>query len=110
LSQRIGLLLGYDDTILEGEGLEPSVHYQLVDALPPSLTSLRIYGYMEGANSAIDEQVAELIEKKTELFPKLATIEGVDELLPGVPGTWGPEPDEDDVWERPAENLDWVAI
>ncbi|KAH8906606.1 hypothetical protein BR93DRAFT_968196 [Coniochaeta sp. PMI_546] len=108
LSIRIGLLLGYDDVRSYGTPI-PSVRYRLVDALPPNLEYLRLYGYKKGQYPDIDAHVTELLEQKAERFPGLGEIEGVDEFLPGVPGRYGPLPDEEDIWERPCDNLDWVV-
>lgn len=90
--------------------LEPSVSYRLIDALPPNLESLRLYGYKKGDHAIIDSHVNELLEKKAELFPiLLGEIEGIDEYLPGVPGTYeGDSPSEDELWQRPTDNLDWA--
>jgi len=88
----------------------PSASYRLVKALPPQLESLRLYGYKKGDVAAVDEQVTELLEKKSELFPNLTQIEGVDEPIPAVSETWDAEPGEDEVWERLPENLDWITI
>ena len=104
------MLLGYNDTFTEQTKLKPSAGYRLVDALPPKLESLRLYGYQKGQYTVVDDQVAELLEKKSELFPNLVDIEGVDELIPGVPGTWDPEPGEEEVWKRSTENLDWEVV
>jgi len=49
-----------------------------------------------------------LLEKRAERFPKLDVIEGVDEFLPGVPGQYGVDLEEEDLWERPTEDLDWT--
>ncbi|OIW35506.1 hypothetical protein CONLIGDRAFT_61925 [Coniochaeta ligniaria NRRL 30616] len=107
LSIRIGLILGYDD-ISSYEPPVPSDSYRLVDALPPNLEFLRLYGYRKGEHAHIDAHVAELLEKKAERFPKLGEIEGVDEFLPGVAGRYGRNPDDDDIWERDLENLYWA--
>lgn len=56
----------------------------------------------------IDDHVRELLEKKADRFPKLREIEGVDEFLPGVPGTYGADPDDEHLWVRSKENLHWV--
>lgn len=107
--KRIGLVLGYNDINTYGTPT-PSASYRLVDALPPNLEFLRLYGYKRGQFPNIDAHVTELLEKKDERFPRLKGIEGVDEFLPGVPGQYGPEPDEEDVWKRPKGNLDWLEV
>lgn len=86
----------------------PSASYRLIDALPPNLEFLRLYGYKKGEVDVIDGYVNELLEKKADRFPKLREIEGVDEFLPGVPGTYGEEVEDDDIWVRSTENLNWV--
>ena len=50
-----------------------------------------MYGYKKGEVPVIDGHVSELLEKKADRFPKLCKIEGVDEFLPGVPGTYHPD-------------------
>ncbi|KAK0647142.1 hypothetical protein B0T16DRAFT_446940 [Cercophora newfieldiana] len=82
LSIRIGLLLGYDDAFIDHKQLVPSANYRLVEALPPNLESLRLYGYRKGENSVIDSHVTELLERKSELFPDLVDIEGIDKFIP----------------------------
>ncbi|KAK4445287.1 hypothetical protein QBC34DRAFT_165623 [Podospora aff. communis PSN243] len=110
LSIRIGLLLGYRDVSAGTKRTTPSASYRLVEALPPNLEFLRLYGYQKGRVAIIDDQVTELLEKKSSLFPNLVEMHGVDELIPGVPGTWDPEPGEDNVWKRSTENLDWEFV
>ena len=44
-----------------------------------------------GANAAIDDQVAELLVIKAERFLDLVKIEGVNEPILGVAGTYGDE-------------------
>lgn len=105
--QRIGLLLGYDDTNVHGYHV-PSASYRLIDALPANLEFLRLYGYQRGVNAMVDGHVTELLERKSEVLPNLREIEGVDECLPGVPGTYDVELDDEEVWERPGDKLDWV--
>jgi hypothetical protein len=110
LLKRIGLILGYDDTKQNGvRAPVPSASYRLVDTLPPNLVFLRLYGYKKGEHPDIDAHVTELLEKKAERFPDLGEIEGVDEFLPGVPGTYqGQDIDEEEVWTRPTQNMNWV--
>ncbi|OIW35111.1 hypothetical protein CONLIGDRAFT_665762 [Coniochaeta ligniaria NRRL 30616] len=116
LSIRIGLLLGYDDTkATDGYRLinrlpthVPSARRRLIDVLPASLEFLRLYGYKKGDYADVDSHVAELLERKSELFPNLGEIEGVDEFLPGVPGTYDVALDDEEVWIRPEENLNWA--
>ncbi|OIW27053.1 hypothetical protein CONLIGDRAFT_707811 [Coniochaeta ligniaria NRRL 30616] len=130
LSIRIGLILGYNDIesylalVTRREAYRaipgwnnnqpyatshvPSASYRLVDALPPNLEFLRLYGYRKGEVEIIDDHVKELLERKADRFPKLGEIEGVDEFLPGVPGTYDADPEVDHHWLRSTENLDWV--
>ncbi|KAK3389689.1 hypothetical protein B0H63DRAFT_445865 [Podospora didyma] len=112
LSIRIGLLLGYDDLSTHGIPV-PKASYRLIDALPPQLEFLRLYGYKKGAMPEVDAHVNEFLEKKAERFPQLVTIEGIDAFLPGSPGTYAGnrwKTDEDDFWQRPRENMDWVEV
>jgi hypothetical protein len=105
--ERTGLLLGYKVTSAGNKGTTPSANYRLVEALPPNLEFLCLYGYQKGRIAIIGDQVTELLEKKSSLFPNLVEIQGVNELIPGVPGTWYPEPGEDNLWRRSTENPDW---
>ncbi|KAK0711747.1 hypothetical protein B0H67DRAFT_300275 [Lasiosphaeris hirsuta] len=64
--------------------LGPSSHpapFRLVDALPPNLTWLRLYGYERGSDKVHDEHVDELQEQLEERFPLLAELEGVEEPI-----------------------------
>jgi hypothetical protein len=47
------------------------------------------------------------MENKSDLFPKLVEIEGVEEHIPGVVGTWDKQLEEDEEWKRSTEDLDW---
>ena len=107
LAQRIGLLLGHEDR-KNFKQRNYDFPVRLIDSLPPNLEFLRLYCYRKGTSLEVDIQVRELMDVKEQRFPHLAVVEGVDEFLPGVAGTYGPEPHEDNVWVRPESGLDWA--
>lgn len=81
--------------------------FRLIDALPPSLEYLCIYGYIKGEAPEVDELVAELMEKRHERLPKLAEVKGVDNYESSL----DMKEDEDGgySWRRPYEKLNWVT-
>ncbi|KAK0624062.1 hypothetical protein B0T14DRAFT_565371 [Immersiella caudata] len=82
LSIRIGLLLGYKDTFPKQKNLRLWANYRLVDAVPPKIESLRLYGCEKGQYAIADAH--------------------------GAPGTWDPElkeEEEEEVWKRSTKNL-----
>jgi hypothetical protein len=62
----------------------------------------------KGVSEVVDAHVTELLQRKAELLPNLGEIEGVEEFLPGVPGTYGFELEDGEEWKRPEENLHWI--
>lgn len=65
--------------------------FRLVDALPPNLEYLCLRGYYKGENSDIDDHVNELLEKRTDRFPHLSEIQGIDIAVPGLDVKYGRE-------------------
>ncbi|KAK3356830.1 hypothetical protein B0T25DRAFT_537501 [Lasiosphaeria hispida] len=99
--------------------LGPSSHpapFRLVDALPPSLTSLHLYGYTRGHSGVYDEHVDELLKQRAERFPLLVELRGVEEpIILGVK-TWdrgGSEKEMAEVRESftlDLAELDWEEV
>lgn len=111
LSIRIGLLLGYNDTGVSLARNQTSTTHKLIDLLPPNLEFLCFYGYRKGERPEVDEQVQELRYNRVERFPNLSEIQGVDEHIPGVPGSFrGDNIREEDLWVRPREGFDWLEV
>ncbi|KAK4198021.1 hypothetical protein QBC40DRAFT_179665 [Triangularia verruculosa] len=107
LSIRIGNLLGYDDTASYHRKI-PQLRHRLVDLLPPNLQSLKLYGYDKGKLPEVDAHIAELLAQKTERLPNLKIIEGVEECVLGVVGTYPAVPGEDKLWQRPTDGVGWL--
>ncbi|CAM1508985.1 Fc.00g027240.m01.CDS01 [Cosmosporella sp. VM-42] len=81
--------------------------FRFIDALPPKLEYFCLYGYTKGEIPDIDEHVEELMEKKSERLPLLRELKGIDELVEDVATAYA-DVEEDDLWEKPMKNLDWV--
>ncbi|KAM0542949.1 hypothetical protein ACHAPJ_012555 [Fusarium lateritium] len=86
--------------------------FRLVDALPPSLEYLCIYGYIRGQNPDADDHINELLEKKGEKLSKLEVIKGVDEHVPSMRDVFGTddEPDVDNLYQRETLDLNWKLV
>ncbi len=83
--------------------------FRLVDALPPSLEYLCLYGYVRGLSVDVDAQVDELMARRAARLPRLAEIRGVDETVEDLAARYGGgEPSEETLWQRPEIDLDWV--
>lgn len=80
----------------------------LIDALPPSLEYLCLYGYIKGDIPELDEQVADFMARKSEHLPKLTEVRGVDSVERVVEL----DRDEDNGYggylTRPDPVVDWV--
>ncbi|KAK4176797.1 hypothetical protein QBC36DRAFT_290193 [Triangularia setosa] len=100
LSIRIGNLLGYNDTS-KSEVSILTLKHRLVDLLPPNLENLKLYGYEKGKLAEVDSHVDEFLAQKGEKLQNLKIIEGVEECILGVAGTYPADPDQDEVWRRP---------
>lgn len=75
LSLGIKLLLGPPDS---------TTPFRLADALPKSLESLTIRGYTKGVVAKYDATIVELLARRSEIFPALAEVDGVEELIPSA--------------------------
>jgi len=111
LSISIRAILG--EFIFNSVTLRNPPAFRLVDALPPNLEYLCLYGYEKGKSAEMDSHVMELLEGKGERLPKLKEIVGVDETVPGTfakPVGWTGELDEEGFWEREVGTLGWVEV
>ncbi|KAH6984583.1 hypothetical protein BKA56DRAFT_614314 [Ilyonectria sp. MPI-CAGE-AT-0026] len=91
----------------EGSRLKEQPPFRLIDALPPTLEYLCLYGYEKGENSDVDEHVDEFMEQKEERLPLLEEVEGVDERIEDSALLYNQD-DEDSLWERPERDFDWI--
>ncbi|KAF7181452.1 hypothetical protein CNMCM7691_000670 [Aspergillus felis] len=88
--------------------------YSLVDHLPPNLESLRIYGYKKGMKprlrgvpqNLLEDQLAKLMAEKDQKLPRLAVIEGIEELIPNGETLEGPG-NKDKLWKGEADD-EWT--
>ncbi|KAM0334651.1 hypothetical protein ACHAPQ_005040 [Fusarium lateritium] len=87
---------------------EPPI--RLIDALPPNMEHLCLYGYVKGENKQIDHRIEEFIQHKEKLFPQLVEIQGVDKTVMGVAHFYAgyDRMDEKNLWERPEKEWDWI--
>ncbi|KAK2606102.1 hypothetical protein QQS21_003497 [Conoideocrella luteorostrata] len=81
--------------------------YRLVDALPANLEHLGLYGYTNGEHEELDDHVAEFMEKKAAMFPKLSNVEGVDEDIEDIRIKYGHDPEEGHLYEREFDFKEW---
>lgn len=92
-----------------GSGLSPPPSVQLVDALPPGLEYLCLYGYVKGKHVAMDEMANDLVREiglgPAGRLPRLAEVKGIDETV--APAFDIAEPDDDEAWKRPSLHLGW---
>lgn len=79
--------------------------FRLIDALPPSLEYLYLYGYKKGVVWEVDELVEELMDMRHERLPKLVEVRGVDNVESALDMEW--DDDEGYTWERPYTKLEW---
>ncbi|KAF0315838.1 hypothetical protein GQ607_016907 [Colletotrichum asianum] len=108
LSINVQALMGPNDGWEPPYKLKEEPPFQLVDALPPSLEYLCLYGYRKGENFAVDSHVKELLEKKAERLPRLAEIRGVEETVLGEGASFGGSPEEDDLYQGKVERIEYV--
>lgn len=80
--------------------------FRLIDALPPSLEYLCLYGYKKGEVWEVDELVEELMEKRHERLPNLVEVRGVDSVESALDMQWDEE--EGYSWKRPYTKLGWA--
>ncbi|KAM5354453.1 hypothetical protein ACJ41O_001102 [Fusarium nematophilum] len=83
---------------------------RLVDSLPPNLEYFCLYGHAKGENEEIDGQVAELMEKRAERFPRLKEIRGVESKVLGVGQIPNHRDREKDLWRRPERDWSWGEV
>ncbi|KAJ4257381.1 hypothetical protein NW762_008500 [Fusarium torreyae] len=84
--------------------------FRLLDALPPNLKYLCLFGYVKGKNKEVDDHIEELVQHKRDRFPSLVEIQGVDETVMGVSDTYAgdDQKDERDLWKWPERNWEWI--
>ncbi|KAH7353518.1 hypothetical protein B0T11DRAFT_312230 [Plectosphaerella cucumerina] len=107
LSISLDALLGWPPSNRYPPSEDFETPFRLVDGLPASLESLRIYGYSRGESSIHDDHVDELMEKMGECLPKLKNIEGLEETIEVVKNRTT-DVEEEDLWERPHVDIDWL--
>ncbi|KAH8678495.1 hypothetical protein BX600DRAFT_431770 [Xylariales sp. PMI_506] len=81
---------------------------RLVDMLPPNLEYFCLYNYERGENIDIDNLVDEFMHKKTERFPRLQIIRGINETVMSERALYTEDDREDNLWRRPEVDLGWV--
>ncbi|OBS25407.1 hypothetical protein FPOA_05940 [Fusarium poae] len=84
--------------------------FRLIDALPPNLEYLCLYGYAKGESEEVDSHVNELIQHKGNRLLRLVNIQGVDETVLGVSDLYADDNSqmEDNLWQWPDIKLEWV--
>ncbi|KAJ4007219.1 hypothetical protein NW752_007803 [Fusarium irregulare] len=84
--------------------------FRLIDALPPNLEYLCLYGYVKGENKDVDSHVEEFMQHKEKRFPRLIKIEGIEEIVLGVANLYLDDNSqmEDNLWQWPELKLEWV--
>ncbi|KAL4732297.1 hypothetical protein ACLX1H_001308 [Fusarium chlamydosporum] len=84
--------------------------FRLIDALPPNLEYLCLYGYVKGQNERIDSHVEELMRTKELRLPGLAKVVGVNETVMGVSDIYSfdQHQNEEELWQWPEEKSEWV--
>lgn len=87
---------------------EPPV--RLIDALPPSLEYLLLYGYIKGENKKLDSPVEEFMQHKESRFPQSVEVQGVDKTVVGVANFYAgyDRLDEEDLWKWPEKEWKWT--
>lgn len=84
--------------------------FRLVDALPPNLEFLCLYGYVQGFNEVVDDHVRELMERRGERLPNLKEVVGVDKEVVGEGSRYEVSPPEDGLWTLSRPDMGWVEI
>ncbi|WZH48191.1 Putative f-box domain containing protein [Fusarium acuminatum] len=84
--------------------------FRLVDALPPNLEYLCLYGYVEGEIGKLDSHVEEFMQHKESRFPQLVEVQGVDKTILGIANFYAgyDRLDEEDLWKWPEK--EWKCI
>lgn len=112
LSINIGALMGPSEYQQEGsqqqqQRLIRSPPFRLVDALPPNLEYLCLYGYVRGTNPDVDQHVDDLLARMAERLPKLKELRGVSEMEPSLGDLYDENMDEEELWRRPERDFGW---
>ncbi|KAH6898014.1 hypothetical protein B0T10DRAFT_577479 [Thelonectria olida] len=81
--------------------------FRLIDALPPNLEYLCLYGYEKGSNKDLDDHVEELLKKKNERLPRLREIDGIDKVVLDLGSIYSEDDKEEDRWVRPKREFRW---
>ncbi|KIL88794.1 hypothetical protein FAVG1_08043 [Fusarium avenaceum] len=83
---------------------------RLIDALPPSLEYLCLYGYVKGENKNLDSHVEEFMQHKESRFPQLVEVQGVDKTVVGIANFYAgyDRLDEEDLWKWPEKERKWI--
>lgn len=86
--------------------------FRLIDALPPNLEYLCLYGYVKGENKKLGSHVEEFIQHKESRFPQLVEVQGVDKIVVGVANFYAgyDRLDEEDLWKRPEKECKWIEV
>ncbi|WQF80680.1 hypothetical protein CDEST_05694 [Colletotrichum destructivum] len=84
--------------------------FRLIDALPPNLEFLCLYGYVKGFNDAVDDHVRELMERRGERLPNLKEVVGVDKEVVGEGSRYEVSPREGGLWTMSRPETGWVEI
>ncbi|KAK6221241.1 hypothetical protein QIS74_04809 [Colletotrichum tabaci] len=84
--------------------------FRLIDALPPNLEFLCLYGYVKGYNEVVDDHVRELMERRGERLPNLKEVVGVDKEVVGEGSRYEVSPPEDGLWTLSRPDTGWVEI
>ncbi|KAK1996004.1 hypothetical protein LX36DRAFT_135348 [Colletotrichum falcatum] len=108
LSISVRALVGANDGWNPPLKLKEEPPFRLVDALPPGLEYLCLYGYRKGRNSDVDSHIEELLEKRAERLPRLTEIRGVEQTVLGEGASFGYEPGEANLYRGNREKSEWV--
>lgn len=81
--------------------------FRLADVLPSSLEYLCLYGYIRGQDHELDAHIADFVERKAELLPKLVEMRGVDKTVDDIELIFGSEPHEETMWQGIERDLTW---
>ncbi|KAH6664816.1 hypothetical protein F5X68DRAFT_177460 [Plectosphaerella plurivora] len=107
LSIGLDALLGWSPQHKTTRGGDFVAPFRLVEGLPSSVESLRIYGYTRGESTTLDDHLDELTAKMHQRLPNLKHVEGLEERIE-VMKDRSSEAEEEDLWERPDVDIDWV--
>ncbi|KAF4997133.1 hypothetical protein FGRMN_4026 [Fusarium graminum] len=93
--------------------LGPLYHFQeppfrLIDALPPRLEYLCLYGYEKGLNKQVDDHVEEFMQHKERRLPRLVEIHGVDKTVMGIAISHEMNENVDEWCRWPESTMGWI--